>query len=286
LNVNTNIPIYDREMWTDLHVWSVGPWSEARGGVAYEQRYAYLYAWFGTDEGEGKDKPSEWWLQRASICNGWVGQAHGYAENGGCAGKLVLTTRAFLRYEGLDGRLQGVFVRIPGLKFTRVARQSRGLPAPNGRWAHEVWLNEDGIAIYDHEMWTDLHVWSVGPWSKKSGGVAYEQRYAYIYAWFGEDEGEGRDKPSEWWLQQAKICSGWVGQAHGYAANGGCAGKLVLTTEKQMMEIKEAEEERKKQITQAGEPGPEAGCHVTSSCQLGALKTLFMGQHGLTNEDT
>ena len=29
-----------------------------------------------------------------------------------------------------------------------------------------------------------------------------------------------------------------------------------------MMEIKEAEEERKKQITQAGEPGPEAGCHI------------------------
>ena len=28
------------------------------------------------------------------------------------------------------------------------ARQSRGLPAPNGRWAHEVWLNENtNIAI-------------------------------------------------------------------------------------------------------------------------------------------
>ena len=79
----------------------------------------------------------------------------------------------------------------------------------------------------------------------------YEQRYAYLYVWFGKDEGEGRDKPSEWWLQQAKICNGWVGQAHGYAANGGCAGKLVLTTEKQMMEI-----------TQAGEPGPEAGCDI------------------------
>ena len=33
------------------------------------------------------------------------------------------------------------------------ARQSRGLPAPNGRWANEVWLNENtNIAIYDHEM--------------------------------------------------------------------------------------------------------------------------------------
>ena len=173
------------------NVWSVGPWSKKSGGVAYGQRYAYIYAWFGKDEGEGRDKPSEWWLQQAKICNGWVGQAHGYAANGGCAGKLVLTTRAFLRYEGLDGRLQGVFVRIPGLKFTRVARQSRGLPAPNGRWAHEVWFNKDTkIAIYDHEMSTDMHLWSVGPWSSERGGVAYEQRYAYLYVWFGKDEGE------------------------------------------------------------------------------------------------
>ena len=92
-----------------------------------------------------------------------------------------------------------------------------------------------------------------------------EQRYAYIYAWFGKDEGEGRDEPSEWWLQRAKICNGWVGQAHGYTANGGCAGKLVLTTEKQMMEIKEAEEERKKQIMQAGEPvSLGAGCWLAN----------------------
>ena len=29
-------------------------------------------------------------------------------------------------------------------------------------------------------------------------------------------------------MQQANICNEWVGQAYGYAANGGCAGKLVL----------------------------------------------------------
>ena len=138
-------------------------------------------------------------------------------------------TVAHLRYDGPDERLQGVFTRIRGMNFTRVARQSRGLPAPNGRWAHEVWLNVNtNIAIYDHEMWAYqqvdiMHLWSVGPWSER-GGVAYEQRYAYLYAWFGTDEGEGKDKPSEWWLQRASICNGWVGQAHGYAENGGCAG--------------------------------------------------------------
>ena len=143
--------------------------------------------------------------------------------------QISMGTDAHLRYDGPDERLQGTFVRRQGLRFARVARQSRGLAAPNGRWAHEVWVNETAkIAIYDHEMSGNMHLWAVGPWSSEHGGVPYGQRYAYLFVRFGKDEGEGRDKPSEWWLQQANICNGWVGQAYGYAANGGCAGKLVL----------------------------------------------------------
>ena len=142
--------------------------------------------------------------------------------------QISMGTVAHLQYDGPDERLQGTFVRRQGLRFARIERQSRGHAEPNGRWAHEVWVNETAkIAIYDHEMRTDLHLWSIGPWSSERGGVADEQRYAYLS--FGKDEGEDLvDKPSEWWLQRANICNGWVGLAHGYSANGGCAGKLVL----------------------------------------------------------
>ena len=104
-------------------------------------------------------------------------------ENYGGNVQVSMGTAVALQYDGPDVRLQGVYQRVQGVRFTRADRHGHGIAEPNGRWAHEVWAHsKGGIAIHDHEIINGLHVWSVGPWSPARGGAHQMGRYAYLYA--------------------------------------------------------------------------------------------------------
>ena len=134
-------------------------------------------------------------------------------------------TLAVLRYEGPDMRLRGRYARLQGLRF------KRNYATPNGKWAHEVWVRNGDVAIYDHQVneAMKMHIWSVGPWSLDKGGAQNTRRYAYIYTY----DRDGTATDSKELLAKAWICNGWVGTKHGYKANGGCAGTLTLQTSDQ-----------------------------------------------------
>jgi hypothetical protein len=126
-------------------------------------------------------------LQQANICNGWVGQAYGYAANGGCAGRLVLipqgrvesyhqplwqfythaTKQVYVQvpvsvgeqdtlwYTGKDPKfLNGkrTFTRMPNIPLRRDYNLENA-----GAWANEVWLEASHITpeVYKGSVDTD-----------------------------------------------------------------------------------------------------------------------------------
>ena len=164
------------------HVWSIGSWSHDHGGVLNTNRIAYVFL-PKSEIGDAAITDSVQLLTHAAtrVCNGWVGDAHGYTANGGCSGSFSSGLAAAMTfapvtigsfpsgrlpegvytestghpdivwYKGLDHRISGTvagtpaglykYIRIPGIRFTR----SYAVPVSRVGWNDEVWALNGGI---------------------------------------------------------------------------------------------------------------------------------------------
>ena len=93
-----------------------------------------------------------------------------------------------------------------------------------------MWLALDSggdVALYDHDVTEHHHLWSIGSWSHDHGGVLNTSRLAYVFM-PKREIGATAITDSVQLLTHAatRVCNGWVGDAHGYTANGGCSGSF------------------------------------------------------------